>query len=83
MCFYKQDSEDDMGPIHAKILNMSVFSIYERLLHSILNMPKCILIVLNISWVLNMPGFWIWQGSENGSVTQSSRYITMWLNMSE
>ena len=39
--------------------------------------------VLNISWVLNMPGFWIWQGSEYARVTQGSKYATIWLNMSE
>ena len=39
--------------------------------------------VLNISWVLNMPGLWIWQGSEWARVTQGSKYAMIYLNMSE
>ena len=39
--------------------------------------------VLNISWVLNMPVFRIWQVSEYSRVTQGSKYATIWLNMSE
>ena len=31
----------------------------------------CLDRVLNISWVLNMTGLWIWQGSDNARVTQS------------
>ena len=43
----------------------------------------CLDRVLNIPWVLNMPGFWIWKGSEYARVTQRSKYATKWLNMSE
>ena len=39
--------------------------------------------VLNISWVLNMAVFRIWQGSEYSRVTQGSKYATIWLKMSE
>ena len=40
--------------------------------------------VLNISRVLNMPaGFRMWQVSEYATVTQGSKYATIWLNMSE
>ena len=38
---------------------------------------------LNISWVLNMPGFWIWKGSEYARIMQDSKYAAIWLNMSE
>ena len=30
-----------------------------------------------------MPGFWIWLGSEYARVTQSCKYVTIWLNMPE
>ena len=43
----------------------------------------CLDRVLNISWVLNMPGFWIWKGSEYARVTLGSRSAKIWLNMSE
>ena len=36
-----------------------------------------------MSWDLNMPRFWIWQVFEHARVTQSSTYVTIWLNMSE
>ena len=39
--------------------------------------------VLNIPWVLNMPGFWIWQCSEYANVTQSSKYARIWLCIPE
>ena len=39
--------------------------------------------VLNMSLVLNVPGFGIWQGSEYARVTQGSKYSTVWLNTSE
>ena len=42
----------------------------------------CLDRVLNISQVLNMPGFSIWQGSEY-AVTQGSTYDLTWLSMSE
>ena len=40
-------------------------------------------IVLNITWVLNIPGFWIWQDFEYTKVTQGFKYATIWLNKSE
>ena len=33
--------------------------------------------------VLNVPEFWIWQGSEYARVTQISKHATIWLNISE
>ena len=61
MCLYKQDSENASDPKYARVLNVA-FSEYGR----VLNMPVtqrseyariCLDRVLNISWVLNMPGF--------------------------
>ena len=43
----------------------------------------CLDRVLDIPCVLNMPGFWIWQGSECIRVIQGSKYATIWLNLSE
>ena len=43
----------------------------------------CLDRVLNISWVLNMPGFLIRQSSQYARVTQGCKYGTIWLNMSE
>ena len=43
----------------------------------------CLDRVLNISWVLNIRGFWIWQGSEYPKNTQGSKYATIWLDMPE
>ena len=43
----------------------------------------CLDRVLNISWILNMPGFSIWQGYEYARITQGSKYATVWLNISE
>ena len=39
--------------------------------------------VLNISWVINMLGFLIWQSFEYAKVTQGSKYATICLNISE
>ena len=33
--------------------------------------------------VLNMPKFWIWQGSQYTTVTQGPKYATIWPEMSE
>ena len=50
----------------------------------------CLYRVLNVSYVLNMPEFWVWQGSEYARVTQGSKYgwicpnrTWICLNMSE
>ena len=61
-----------------KVLSMTGVSIYKRYLASWIcqNMPCR---VLNISWVLNMPGFWIWQGSEYLKVAQGSKYTPSWI----
>ena len=40
-------------------------------------------LVLNTSWVLNMPGLSIRQSSEYVGVTHGSKYATVWLKMSE
>ena len=42
---------------------------------------ECLDIALNISEVLNMPGFWIWQGSEYARNIQGSKYTIIWLNV--
>ena len=39
--------------------------------------------LLNISWVQNMPRFWIWQGSEYEKVTHGSKFVTTRPNMSK
>ena len=53
-------------------------------LHSVLDMPKiCLGRVPNMSWVIKLPGLWIWQVSEYARVAQGSKYATIWLNMSE
>ena len=54
-----------------------------RALNIVLNMPEGLDGVPNISWVLNILGLWIWQGSEYARVTQGSQYAIIWLNMSE
>ena len=52
---YQQDSEYASGLKFAKILNMAEFSICERSQRSEYA-RICLDRVLNISWVLNMPG---------------------------
>ena len=54
-----------------------------RALHSVLNMPEYASTEFWIHLVLNVPGFWLWQGSEYARVTQGSNYAIIWLNMSE
>ena len=79
VCLDKLDSEYASGPKYAKyakILNMVGFWIYEQYTCSEY-VRKCLDRVLNISWVLNMPGFWTWQGSESTRVTQGSKYATI------
>ena len=56
MCLYKQDSEYAWGPKFAKILNMTgseYASVTRRSEYARICLDK----VLNISWVLHMPGF--------------------------
>ena len=60
----KQDSEYASGPKYAKILNMAKFWIWEGYQYTSVTRrceyPRISLDrVLNISRVLNMPGFWI------------------------
>ena len=43
----------------------------------------CLDRVLNVSCVLNIPGFWKWLGSEYVGVTQACKYATIGLNMSK
>ena len=88
MCLNKQDFEYAWGPKYAKILNMLKFSIWQRFHCASVTQHSeyvriCLGSVLNISWVLNMPGFWIWKGSEYARVTLGSRSAKIWLNMSE
>ena len=85
MCLYKQDSEYALGPKCVKILNMAKFWIRrgsqcERYAAYFIcqKMPW----QSSESWVLNIPLFWIWQGSEYARVTQISKYTTKWLNIS-
>ena len=55
-----------------------------RASHSVPNMPEYAFDrILSISWILNMPGFLTWQGSEYAKVTQGSKYVTIRLNISE
>ena len=60
---------------YGRVLNMWT-------LHSILSMPEYALTVVNISWALNMPGFWMTGFWIYKSYT-GSKYSTIWLNMSE
>ena len=64
MCLKKQDSEYASGPKYAKILNMAKFRIWQGSQYpSVTERSEyariCLNRVPNISWVLNMPGFWI------------------------
>ena len=43
----------------------------------------CLGRVMNISWLLNILGFWICQGFEHERVTQCCKYATMLLNICE
>ena len=88
MCIYKQDSEYASGPKYVKLLNMAKPLILQGSQYANLTQRSeyarlCHDRVPNISWVPNMPGFWIWQGSEYARVTQGSKYVTIWLNISE
>ena len=58
---------------------MAGFSICERSEYA----KICLDRNLHISWVLNMPAFWIWQGSEYGGVAKGYKYATICLNISE
>ena len=69
------DSEYALGQQYTKILNMARFSICEHY--------TAFWICQNMPWVLNMPEFWIWQGSVYARVTQGSKYAIIPLNMSE
>ena len=67
---------------------MAKFWIEQLFQNAIVTQPTeyariCLERILNISCVLNIPGFWIWKGSEYASITQGSKYATIWLNMSE
>ena len=75
MCLYKQDSEYALSPKYAKILNMS--SQYGSVTQHFAYVRICLDRVLTISRVLNMPGFWIWEGSEYARITQGSKYATI------
>ena len=78
MCLYKQDSEYDSGPKYTKTMNMTNYWKWQGSQYGSVQRPKYARIwldrVLNISWLLNMPGFW--------SVTQGSKYATVWFDMS-
>ena len=45
-------------------------------------MQECAYIntILNITWVLDIPKFWIWQGSQYESITQPSEYARICLD---
>ena len=83
MCLCQQDSEYALDPKCAKMLNMGKYCMAGFLIceHYIASeyAQICLDRVLNTSWVLNMPGFWIRQGSEYARVTQDSKYATIWL----
>ena len=66
ICLNKQDCEYALGPKYskyAKILNMAGSQYVSTTQHSEYA-RICVSRVLNISWVLNVPEFRIWQGSE-------------------
>ena len=74
--------------LNAEILNMAkswIKQVFQNV--SVIQSTEyariCLDRVLNISWVLNMPGFWIWKGSEYARITKGSKYAVKWLNMSE
>ena len=76
MCLNRLDSEYTSGPTYAKILDMIKFWKFKVLNMQALNARICVDRALNISWVLNMPGFWIWQGSKYTKATGASNYAT-------
>ena len=82
MCPNKQDSEYTSGPKYAKI-RIWQGSQYRSVTQRSEYARICLDRVLNISWVLYMPGFLMWQGSEHARVTQGSKHATIWLKMSE
>ena len=64
MCLYKQDSKYASCPKYAKILNMAKFWIWWGSQYASVTQRSeyarpCLDRVLNISYVLNMAGFWI------------------------
>ena len=66
MCLNKQDSEYSSGPKYAKLLNMTKFWIWKGSQYaSVTQCSEYVGVyldrVLNISWIPNTPGFWIWQ----------------------
>ena len=68
-CLNKHNSECASGPKYAKILNMTKLWTWRGYQYASVTQPTefvriCLGRVLNISWVLNMPGFWILQSSE-------------------
>ena len=74
--------------LNAEILNMAkswIKQVFQNasVIQSTEYARICLDRVLNISWVLNMPGFWIWKGSEYARITKGSKYAVKWLNMSE
>ena len=83
MYLHEQDSEYASSPKYARILNMTKFYICEV---SVTRRSEyatiCLHKSLNISWVLNMPGFWIWQGSDYERDTLCFKYAAIWLNIS-
>ena len=92
MCLNKQNSEYASRPKYSKVLNVVGFSICKCYTALTLNIPEhavnvsrssSLYLVLNISWVLNMPGLSIRQSSEYVGVTHGSKYATVWLKMSE
>ena len=73
MCLNKLDSEYALGPKYAEILNMERFPISTVAQRSE-SARICLDRVLNISCVLNMPGFSIWLDFEYARVTYDSKY---------
>ena len=64
MCLNKQDSEYALDPKYAKIVNMTKFWIwqvsqYGSIMQHSEYAIRCLGRVLNISCILNAPGFWI------------------------
>ena len=68
------------GPKYDENSNMAGFSsVIQHFEYAAIYHDK----VLNTSWILNVPGFWTWLCSDYAVATQSSKYITICLNMSK
>ena len=82
ICLHKQDYQYASGPKYVKILNVTKSWISEGSQYASVEQRSeyfriCLDRVLNICWVLNMPGFWILQSSAYLRVTQGFKCHNM------